>query len=63
MNKLMDTSKELIKENNALKEKDYQMKIKNSTLKGELEENIRKYIRQNKVRVLEYLLRRSINKI
>ncbi|XKL64981.1 hypothetical protein PGB90_005067 [Kerria lacca] len=48
MNKLMDTSKELIKENNALKEKDYQMKIKNSTLKGELEENIRKYIRQNK---------------
>ena len=49
MKKLMNTCKDLIKENNNLKSTERRIKIKFATLKEELDSSIRKYICANKV--------------
>ncbi|KAK7585928.1 hypothetical protein V9T40_000107 [Parthenolecanium corni] len=46
MNKIMETCKELIRENTDLKSSDRLLKIKHTSLKEELDESIRKYNRQ-----------------
>ncbi len=50
MNKIMETCKELIRENNDLKNNERVIKTKYSILKKELDDSIKKYLQKNKVK-------------